>query len=168
MDAYYEGLKVFGAIAVALIAIISLVIQTRRARFSMGVDLLLKLDERFDSDRFRKLRQSAAKSLMAKKSCGELDEVLDFFEMMALLVHRRALDKKMIWHNFYHAISGYCGAAKEYIEQERANDDTVWNDLLYLCKCVNDIEKKERKRSGETAAQSVEEIDAFLYNESTI
>lgn len=162
MNIDYNFITAWAAMLAAIVAILTLYFENRRHRFSVGIDLLLKLDERYDSDNMRKFRRSAAKSLLSGNSSGDVDEVLDFFEMMGFLVRRGALDKKMVWHNFSHSISGYWNAAKEHIQEEKLKDPTVWQDLDLLYKSVITIEKRERRCSNSDLLLSEDSIKKFL------
>jgi hypothetical protein len=170
MNIDYNAITAWAAMLAAIAAVLTLYFENKRSRFSVGIDLLLKLDERYDTVGMRRLRRSAAKSLLAKSASGDVDEVLDFFEMIGFLVQGGALDKKMVWHNFFHSVSGYWNSAKEYIqqEQERLKDPTVWRELDFLYKSVTTIEKRERKCLDSDLLLSKDSIEKFLQEEAEI
>lgn len=83
------------SLGVLIITIIGLWYQILRSSFSMSVDLTLKLDDKFNSDSFRKQRAKAAKSIL-KSKFKEAEDVFDFFEMLGCLFDEKLLIKK--WH----------------------------------------------------------------------
>ncbi len=80
----------------ALAAAIAVFFQLRFARFSMGVNLLVKLEGDFESPDFRKRRQAAAQAI-GTRDLSDVEDVLDFFETVGLLTRRRALDPHFLF-----------------------------------------------------------------------
>src|SRR3989442_665480 len=79
--------------------------ESRRYRFSQNVELILKLDEKFNSPQFLEKRSRAAKCLRDKSykddksdAKEDADDVLDFFETVQFLLKRGALDEETVWH----------------------------------------------------------------------
>ncbi len=128
----------------ALAAAIAVGYQTHANRFAMGVDLALKLDERFERDEFREKRQKAARALRANDSKSDVEDILDFFETLGLLVRRKALDKEIAWNTFFYWSYGYCFYAKEYIEAQVKKYPTRYQDLLWLHTELVAMEKRKK------------------------
>jgi Domain of unknown function (DUF4760) len=135
------------SLALALVAAVALWVESRRHRFAQSVDLVMKLEERFNSAECRKLRNLAAKCLRdklykdAENPCKEdADEVLDFFETVSYLLESGALDERIVWHTFYHWIMGYYQAAEEYIKMKREKESTVWEDFVKLARRMAALE----------------------------
>lgn len=156
------------AVISALVAITGLILQGRRWRFSLGVDLLLKLDERFSTERMLNTRRSAAKALLASSTNDDLDEILDFFEIMGILVRKKAIDPTLAWHSFFYWVQGYFHVAGEVITSVRQTDHTVWKDLVYLYDRMAAIEKAERKCTDAGLALSADDKREFLEKESQV
>ena len=79
----------WASLLAALAAIIGLWVQIHRSRLALGVDMLLKMDERFASERMWFRRRAAAQSIKD----GTFDEIwyiIDFFETLDLLIKRNA------------------------------------------------------------------------------
>ena len=67
-------------------------------RFNQSIDPLFFKQESGSLVLLRELQRSkAAYDLLAGNSL-EAEPILDFFETMALLLRRGALDKEMVWH----------------------------------------------------------------------
>jgi hypothetical protein len=154
-------------LAGVIIAIIGLCFQILRSNFSMSVDLTLKLDERFNSDSFKKVRRVAAKNII-KRNFREADEVFDFFETLGLLLRKHALDKEMTWNTFFYWIHRYWIAGSDYIADEQRDDPTTWEDFKYLHEEVIKVEKSRTGASDSDLLLSTEDIKEFLRDESAI
>ena len=103
--------------------------QVWRARFNQSVDLLFRLEADFFGPAKRAQRAKAAADLLAGKS-PEAEPILDFFETMALLLRRGALDQEIVWHTFFYWIDHYYAAACEHIEQRQVAEPLIWKDLV--------------------------------------
>lgn len=77
----YNGLTAWAAVATAWVAALALWTQLRSSRFAQGLDLLLRMDERFNSGDMLLARQRAAKGILEGTDV-HVDVVLDFFEMI--------------------------------------------------------------------------------------
>jgi hypothetical protein len=138
-------------IIAVIVSIFALFYQIRHSRFALGVELLQKQDERFNSDEFYQKRMLAVKSIQSK-SFIDAEEIYDFFETIGLLLRRRALDKEFVWSSFYWWIHRYWYVSKAYVERRRieTHDLTLWQDFEYLAKKLNKYEKKKRKATSDS------------------
>ncbi len=159
-------LAAWAAVAAAVAAITAVVLDGRRSRFSLSVDLLLRLDDQFNSATLRAARRLSAEGLLAGNEPAQLDEVLNFFEMVGLLLRRSALDRRMVWQSFAYWVLGYCDAAEPYIAKQRAADHTVWTELEYLQQA---LVKEEKKHRGSRVVDTIRsQRPTFLQEESGI
>jgi len=156
----------------ALAAVIGVVIsiykinsESKRFRFALGIDTILKMDERFNSEEMKKIRQVAAKSLRDQTNT-DVEDVLDFFETIGMLTHKGALDEEMVWNTFYYWVIRYWYAAKEYIETKRKEDPSIYSELIYLKERLIDIEKKKHLNAKIEFTKN--EIEEFLTEETEI
>lgn len=163
----WEAIAAGAAVVAVLVAIATLINESKRSRFALGIDLLLRLDQYFNSERMIKLRRTAAQSVL-DGTYKNVDEVLDFLETIGLLIYHGALDKEMVWHIFSPWVIGYCQGAEEYINTERQEDDTVWSNCLDLYKRILAIEKKALHRSENKVKLSKENLEKFLHEEATL
>jgi hypothetical protein len=72
-------------------------------RNSAMADIILKLDDRFNNTLLPK-RRKAAQALKRgpDEHDADIEDVLDFFETLGLLVRRHALDREVVWHTFFY------------------------------------------------------------------
>ena len=151
--------------AVLVVSVLGLWFQIQRSAFSMSVDLTLKLDDKFNSDSFRKQRAKSAKSI-SKSKFKEAEDVFDFFETIGLLVRRGALDKEVAWHSFFHWIHGYWTSSSAYIIEERRKNSSVYKDFALLHEMMCDFEKENNHLTDSEITLSPEDVKEFLDDES--
>jgi len=158
--------------ATAIIAIIALMAESRKSRMALVADVMLRMQEKFDSQRMIIVRKKAVKAIQdfrskkTDKLSDDVDDVLDFFEEVALLARRTVIDKKSAWHAFYFWIDGYWWATIDYINSERKNSPTQWEDLFWLHRKLVEIENEGEKRPASTEHRMTEdEIKDFLEGE---
>jgi hypothetical protein len=147
-----------------MLALTAFAYQVHRARFNQSVDLLFRLEADFFGPAKRIQRAKACRD-MQNGSFLEAEPVLDFFETMALLLRRKALDQEMVWHTFYYWIERYDAAAGAYIQQRQATDPLVWKDLSQLVVSLNRFNAKQLGRSARPL--SSKDIQDFLVEEQT-
>jgi len=162
---FWSGITALAAVVAAIVAIMAVLLENKRSNFSFGVDLILKLEDNFNSERMKTARKTAAIDLL-NSSDKNITEILDFFEFMGYLTRQKTLDKKMVWEMFYYFLSKYYIASKDFIEKERHKDPTIWVNLPYLYSCLSNVEKRERGCSSSDIDFSKKEIDDFLKSEA--
>ncbi len=152
-----------------LVAAIALYYQILRSRFSMNLDLVLKLDDRFNSIEFKKLRAKIAQSILEhgkEQIDDDIEDVFDLFESVGYFVKHRALNKKIVWHTFYVWLHGYWSIGKDYIYLLRLNknDNTLYEDFQWLHNKLLMIERvKTKKQEPELLSQK--EMTEFFEEE---
>lgn len=70
----YEAITAIAALATSLVAIYAVWAENRRARFSQGIDLLMRLNERFDGQDLKAYRRVAAKNLSLNFTLAPTDD----------------------------------------------------------------------------------------------
>jgi len=95
----------------------------------------------------------------------EAEYILNFFEMIGLLVRRGYLDATDVWNCFSYWMFNVYADLREDIEQERRDDDTYYADFCDLIERLRQIEKKE---GGNSDNPSREEITDFWRDESKL
>jgi len=127
------------------------------------VDTLQKLEDDFDSSRMRRARRDAAAGLLANEpdETEGLDEVLNFFDTLGLLVRRRAVDEEMAWHDFDYWVTCYGGASAAVVRKVRHKHPTEWEDFIWLRR---QLDHRESLRIGSRAKCS-EPPTQFLSDE---
>ncbi len=84
-------LAVFTLILV-IVAILTLLAQTKSFKLTIGADLAMKFDERFNEPAFLADRVHAAEALKSQLNLKEAENVFDFLDMVGLFVRLKALD----------------------------------------------------------------------------
>lgn len=132
----------------------------------MNVELVMRLDERFNGPDMMKKRQKAAQAIVDKsKQNRDLDDVLDFFETTGLLLKKGALEREMVWNTFYYWITGYYQSAVSYISSQAEGDPETYAELKYLYDEMISIEKHRCKCSYSDLVLSDQDIKDFLIDE---
>ena len=145
-----------------IISLSAFAYQIHRARFNQSVDLLFRLENDFFGTSKRAQRAKAARDLLQGKPL-EAEPILDFFETMALLLRRKALDAEMVAHTFSYWIENYYAAMEPYIVDRQSRDPLVWEDLPGLVRTVRSLKEK---RLGKLPARiTAEQTSAFLAEE---
>ena len=146
-----------------IIALSAFAYQVHRARFNQSVDLLFRLENDFFGSASKRLQRAKAGRDLAAGDPTEAEPILDFFETMALLLKRGALDKEMVWHTFYYWIEHYYSAMEPYIGERQKSEPLVWKDLKSLVDSVRSLQ--ESRLGTSLPALSEAEINRFLLEE---
>jgi len=164
----YNAVTAVATALAAFAAVIALLYDNQRSRFALGVETLLKLDDKFDGATIKAARRKAAQSLLKNSNEG-LDDILDFFEMVGLLTRRGAIDAVLVCDLFFDWIHCYWTLAKEYVDAIRVKENpTIWLEAEWLHTRLVEIEKRKSKCSTSDLALSEEDGREFLDAESKI
>ena len=163
----YISLTAWAAVLTAFVAALALWVQLRSSRFVQGIDLLLRLDDRFNSGDMLVARQRAAKGFLEGTDVY-VDPILDFFEMLGMLVRKRAIDDQMVWHSFFFWFNSYWHLATARIAMKRTADHTVWAEAAYLYRRLVILEREQRSCSEDATVPSNDTLSMFLTAEATL
>ena len=147
-----------------IISLSAFAYQVHRARFNQSIDLLFRLENDFFGPAKRLQRAKASRDLAQGKPL-EAEPILDFFETMALLLRRKALDAEMVWHTFFYWIDNYYEALRPYIADRQQREPLVWQDLGGLVRTVRRLQ--EQRLGRKLSAITPEQTAAFLSEEQT-
>lgn len=137
--------------------------QVRRARFNQSIDLLFRLEADFFGPAKRLQRVKASRELL-NGHVLEAEPILDFFETMALLLRRGALDKEIVKHTFFYWIDHYYEATKSFIAERQQSSPLVWKDLTTL---VEKLRAAQREQVPAYHPPTAEQVATFLAEEQT-
>ena len=137
--------------------------QIRRARFNQSIDLLFRLENDFFGPAKRLQRVKASRDLLAGRVL-EAEPILDFFETMALLLRRGALDKEIVKHTFFYWIDNYYEATKTFIAERQQSSPLVWKDLTIV---IEKLRTAQRKQVLTYRPPTPEQVVSFLAEEQT-
>ena len=145
--------------------------QNERARLSLEVDLMYKLEERWDSQRFWNLRKRFVRYL--KENCfvddqilevqqldAATEQILDFFEGVGYLTRIGVLRVEHVWHLWSGVLTDWalCEPAIKKLRDERG-DPRVYEELENLQRQMADL---ERQRTGRYEPPTKEELREFV------
>jgi len=164
---FWIAITALATVVVALIA----VYQSYLFRVSIGVDILLKMEQRFESKEVIDVRKGAVKALrkypvkaLAMEDRKNLERILSFFETLGLLVHQGSINKELAWNSFFHHFYGYCvSRGSSYIAAQRKKYGTRYTEIFWL---ANEFDKLEKRVGG--ADIDLTEWDSFLDEEESM
>ena len=140
--------------------------ETQRLLFNAGLDSLWHFDAQWNSDEMMDARSAAATALLDGQPSHDIDEVLDFFDQVALLLKRGALDEEMVCYEFYWPMANYWFASQEYIRQVQRDAPAAWDQLAVALPRLAAIEARRRTRTAEASVPTKAQIGEFLAAEA--
>jgi hypothetical protein len=154
--------------AVAGVVVVSRQVQegAQRARLSTALDSLWRLQAEWNSSDMEDARSGAAAALLSDEPSTDIDAVLDFFDWLALLLERGALDEEMVWHEFYWPMANYWFASQDYVQQIQRDDPTAWQDLGTVMTRLVAVEARRKRRTAAEAVPSEGQMRDFLSDEA--
>jgi hypothetical protein len=142
-----EGWSALASSIGVVVAIIALIVESKRARFTQSIDVISTLDNRFETPEFRETRKKAATYLINKDE--EDDEgkeavmsVLNFFEVVGYLYINRVISGPTAWHFFSSWLIPYYYTSSSIISDRQKDDPNCLCELTKLYQCVRRIEEK--------------------------
>jgi Domain of unknown function (DUF4760) len=133
--------------------------QNERARLSLEVDMLLKFFERFQGKglSLSETRRSAAKHIKDNFFEGDKDllevdhlnkageDVLNFFELMGLLVRAESIDERLVQEMFSFRLVRYWELCKPAVERAREEDRSpdLWVNFEDLANRIIALAKED-------------------------
>jgi len=133
--------------------------QLKQFRESEQVQHLLRFVEQFDAAPLMNTRKSLAeKRLKGVDDPPELENILNFFETIGLLVKRRYLDAYDVWACFSYWMFSVFADFRDLIEQEQKEDPTYYADFTALVERLRMIEKAEHGLSDRPSRDDIEEF----------
>jgi hypothetical protein len=139
--------------------------EAQRADLRSGLDSLWHFAADWDNGGMVEIRSGAATALLANRPDRDVDAVLDFFDEIALLVHRGVLDEELVWYEFYWPMANYWLASKDYVEETRADDPAAWEELGAIMPRLQAIEARRRKRPSGVTEPTRSQMRDFLEGE---
>jgi hypothetical protein len=157
-----------------IVAIGAIIVESRRALFMKGIEIVMQMDARFETPEFRQLRRIAARHLLDGRPAHDaegaqaLADVLNFFETLAFLHRRNAVSIDMIWHTFGTWILTYIKAADEYLKRRQAKDPNCFRDACHLFEAVWAQEEKEGNFRGDQSVIGKDNLAHVLTLEASL
>jgi predicted membrane-bound mannosyltransferase len=154
------------AMVVAVASVSQVRQETQRVLFNTGLDSLWHFDAQWDSDGMLDARSAAAAALLDGRPSHDVDDVLDFFDQIALLLTRGVLDEEMVCYEFYWPMANYWAASQEYVHQVQRDAPGAWQQLAAVMPRLTTIEARRRQRPPAAAVPTRAQIGAFLTAET--
>ena len=165
-------LTAWAAVVGIIIALCALILEHRRSTFQVGVQMTLRFTDEFEIDRIRSARQSAARAMKlieaepkkdAMSELSEIDDILDFFEKLALLVRRKAINKRLVCHEFFYWFHRYYLLGRDRIASIQQTSPTIYEDIVWLYPRLVKFQKKQNPHFDEVLTK--EELSRFIQEE---
>lgn len=142
------------AIVTAVGAVVSLWVQDRHARVTRSLDILLRLEAKYDSDRMKDLRRKAATGFFGGRFVDEAYYVLDFFEEAGLLLRMQAIHEDLLFESFYHSILAYWFTTRKYVTEFRRTNRELYDNFELL---ANKDLTYAKKKTGDDPSKLLDE-----------
>lgn len=162
------------AIVGAAVALTNGYRQDQRARFSHMLTMLAQLDTRFESEEFRRTRRTAAAWILGGSAPSDEEgeqsakDILNFFETLAFLYRREAVDAEAVWHYFASWLLPYHDALDALRRREQQEDENCFREFGVLYSAVFQVEREKRDYRGTEKVVSADAIRAFLMGEASL
>jgi hypothetical protein len=139
------------AVALAATALITVAVQANLSRFSVKIDAFLKFSKDFNSAAMLDKRMKAGRYLEQLRDpmfeldiydpkCHPLVDVLNFFDLIGIIVKKHGLDITMVESEFGFWIRGYWQATNVFRAAEEELDPQSWKYFRLL---VERLQQKE-------------------------
>lgn len=152
-------------LAALVISFCSLAYQIWRTGLVQAADLLMRFEQNFFGPEKAKQRSLAATNhIKNPEDFHEMEDILDFFETIAMLTRKRALDRYMVWHTFDYWIERYYAIALPYIHSRQQKEPGLWADLNWL---IPELKHLQSKTGNGDVALSPDALRAFLAEEAS-
>jgi hypothetical protein len=157
----------------AAIAVVAIYVQLKATRFSTSIDTLWRLQDEWSSRDMRCARVAVADGLRSNQLStvehGQVNDVVNFFEFLGLLVRKGAVDLDGAWNNFSDWALPYWEELSGWIDEHRNGDQTVWENYGRLEKQLIGVEAARRHLSPDAILLKIQDgIPAFLEKESRL
>ena len=95
-------------------------------------------------------------------------EILNFFETLAFLHRRGAVDADAVWHYFATWLLPYYRALMPLIQREQQTDPNIYHEFFALYEAVFQVEREKRNYRGTELVVSKEAVAAVLAEEAKL
>ena len=147
--------------------------QTRQEQHLNSANAVMSLRERFDGTRMRAVRRHLSDRLLrqAHEDITSM-EVVNFFELVGTLTHRKVLDDDLVWEAFGTWVSAYYWALRNPIDmigqiRTSLKDPLIFHEFEWLNNRVAAIDRRELGPLAESPDEA-EESKRILKRESQL
>ncbi len=147
--------------------------QTRQTQHLNSANAVMSLRERFDGTRMRAVRRHLSDRLLrqAHEDIASM-EVVNFFELIGTLTHRKILDHDLVWEAFGTWVAAYYWALRNPIDligqlRTNLNDPLVYREFEWLNRRLAELDQKALGREF-APADEAEESKRILKREAAL
>jgi len=144
----WAAVSAWAAMVTAMGALIAIWLQNRSTAITRSIDVLLRFEDKFDSERMKELRRKAAAGFLEGKFVNEAYYVLDFFEECGLLLRKKAIHEDVLFEGFFHSPLAYWFTSKKYVLEMRKENRELYDNFEYLVKRLLVYARKKRGKSA--------------------
>ena len=149
--------------------------QTKTAQGLNSANAVMSLRERYDGARMRAVRRHLSDRLIrqAHEDIANM-EVINFFELVGTLTHRKVLDEDLVWEAFGTWVSCYYLALRQPVDlisqlRQTLDDPLVFHEFEWLYQRVRAQDVQHAKKMGVSSRESSpEEVQRILKRESQL
>jgi hypothetical protein len=156
-----------------IVSVLALAYQVWRTGLVQAADLLMRLEQKYFGQENCMQRSLAARNnLKNPEDFIEMEDILDFFEAVAMFTRKEALNLYMVWHTFDYWMERYYAIALPHIRSSQISDPGRWEDFVWIVPKIQNLNKKkiEKMRKSGSAMpiliDSAEEKLRFLREEA--
>ena len=161
----FAGIAAVAAVAMTGVVAWQLRDQARAARVATGLESSWHLEAQWNAPAMLEIRSAAATALLSRKPSRDINEVLDFFDEMVLLMDRGALDEELTAQQFYWPIANYWTASTDYVRQVQREEPAAWKKVGGLLRRLAGAEAQRRGRPLSAVLPSPDQVEQFLLDE---
>ena len=126
---FYTAATAWGIWASVVVAMAILHIQNRTTKELTGLQTFLQLSAMWEATQMQSKRAILARKLLANRNDLDLDDsVLIFFETLAHMVSRNAIDRDLVWNMFHIDLCCYWVSVRHFVLHVRKE---LSNPLLF-------------------------------------
>ena len=168
-EASAETLTALASAVLAVIAFAAAVFtrnQLMTMRSTAQVEHLLHLISQFESEPLISTRRSVAINRGSQSTVSpSAYRLLDFFEIVGMLVRRKYLDDTDVWDSFGYWVFNLCADCDALLQSERESDPNMYRNVVFLRSAM---EKVETRMKGKSAKPTPEDIQTFWSEEADV
>jgi len=169
----WNAISAMAASAAAVAAIVWQLSELRHRKAVRQTELMIRLDEKFDSLEFRKIRVRAAQYLLNPRETDSEGEdavytVLNFFEGIAYHWRSHLINDESVWFFVGYWLLPYYIIANTQIVTARAHDPDAFVFLDPMVESVRTFKSKRRREPTRYDVLTTERSKDFLKDEAAL
>ncbi len=149
--------------------------QTRSSQHLNSANAVMSLRERYDAARMRAVRRHLSDRLLrqAHEDIANM-EVINFFELVGTLTHRKVLDEDLVWEAFGTWVTAYYLAVRRPVDligqlRKTLDDPLVFHEFEWLYGRIRAQDLRHMRRLGLSAPEATsDEVEAVLHREAQL